>query len=113
MALLNDLDEEYKKAYRVDEGELLRLFMIGASGPYKNRKIATTLVKKHLQLAKAKKFSGAIAEVTGQISRHILVDKFGFNEKLKINYKSYVYKGINVFENIKDCSNCILLEKRF
>lgn len=113
MALLNDLDEEYKKANRVDEGEFLHLFMIGACGPYRNRRIVTTLVEKHLQLAKAKKFSGAIAEVTGPISRHIFVDKFGFDEKLKINYTSYVYNGIIVFESIKDCSSCILVEKRF
>ena len=79
MALLNDLDEEYKKANRVDKGDFLHLFMIGACGPYRNRKIVTTLVEKHLRFAKAKKFSGAIAEVTGPISRHILVDKFGFD----------------------------------
>jgi hypothetical protein len=113
LALLNELDEEYKKTNRVAEGEFLHLFMGGACGGFRNRKIVTALVERHLRLARKKNFLGVIAEVTGPISRHILVDTFAFMERARINYKSYVYNGKKVFANIEDSSECILVEKRF
>jgi len=63
-ALLNDLDEAYKKANHMAEGEILRLFMGGACFAFRNMKIITSLLEAHLRLARRKKFLGHIAEVT-------------------------------------------------
>jgi len=112
LALVNDLDEEYKKTRKIRAGELFHLSFLGSSCHYQQKKIATTLIEKHLQLAKMKGFSTAVAEVTGPISQHILIDKFGFTEKVKIDYKSYVYHGVHIFESIEEVSSCILVEKR-
>ncbi|MEW5802357.1 MAG: hypothetical protein AB1847_09670 [bacterium] len=113
LALVSDLDEEYKKNRKIMPGEIFHLSFLGSCGHYKKRKIATTIVRKHLQLAQVKGFTCAVAEVTGPASQHILIDKFGFVEKCRIDYKSYLYCGVRVFENIKDVSSCFLVEKRF
>lgn len=112
-ALLEDLDRVYKRVNRPVKGGFLRLFMGGSCFIYKNRGIITALLEGHLQLAREKNFLGVVAEVTGPISRHILVDKYSFKEKNQIEYKSYVYNGRKVFANIEDASACILIEKRF
>jgi hypothetical protein len=112
-ALLNDLDEAYKKASRLAEGEILRLFMGGACFAFRNMKIVTTLIEAQLRLAREKNFLGVVAEVTGPISQHILIDKFSFRKIKQIEYKSYVYRGKKVFSDIEEASACIFIEKRF
>jgi hypothetical protein len=113
MALLKQLDDEYKKSHKVEKWQILRLVMAGVSEHYEGRGIVTKLIEENLKLAKLKNFSGAIAEVTGLASQHITRDKLGFKEKFAIEYKSFTYKGKNVFKNIKTPQRCILIEKRF
>lgn len=112
MALLNRLEEEYKKNRMVDKGEVLHLFMGGVSQHYEGRNITTTLIEENLKLAKMKNFSYAIGEETGKVVFHITRDKLGFNEKNSIQYKSFTYKGEKVFENIETSASCILVEKQ-
>jgi ribosomal protein S18 acetylase RimI-like enzyme len=113
LALLTSLDEEYKKSHKVEKGQIFHLYMVGVREPYKSQNIATTLLSENLKLAKLKNFSGAITEATGLVSQRIIRDKLGFNEKFAIEYKSFTYKGENVFKNIENSLSCILLEKRF
>lgn len=112
MALLNRLEEEYKKTRTVDKGEILHLFMGGVSQHYEGRNITTTLIEENLKLAKMKNFSYAIGEGTGKVVFHITRDKLGFNEKHAIEYKSFTYKGEKVFKNIETSTSCILVEKQ-
>jgi ribosomal protein S18 acetylase RimI-like enzyme len=112
MALLASLDEEYRKAHKVEKGHIFHLYMVGVSEPYENQDIAMILLDKNLKLAKMKKFSYVIAEATGPVSQHILRDKLGFKEKFAIEYESFTYKGENVFKNIEGAHSCILVEKQ-
>jgi len=112
--LLDGLDENYKEeALKLNERNILRLFMVGVSKHYEGLNLATTLIEENLKLARQKNFSRAIGEATSSITQHILRDKLGFNEKFSIEYKSYTYNGKHVFKNVKNPSRCVLLEKRF
>lgn len=113
LALLDSLDEIYKKSHKVEKGQIFRLFMGGVNEHYKRRNVGMTLTEESLKLAKTKNFSGAIGEATGFVSQHILRDKFGFDEKAAIEYKSFTYKGENVFKTVEDAPRCVLVEKRF
>ena len=55
-------------------------------------------------------FSGAVVEATRNISQH-LFRKYGFEDRFSIDYQTYEYKGMKVFEGIKEHSSCILMEK--
>jgi len=112
MALLDTLDEEYKKSVTVNEENVLRLFMGGVSKQYEGKNIVTTLIEENLTLAKLKNFSRAIGEATGSVSQHILLDKLGFQNKYVIEYKAFTYNGEHVFRHIEDASRCILVEKQ-
>jgi len=46
-------------------------------------------------------FSQAIVEAIGKISQHIC-RKYGFEDKVSLDYQTYEYKGIKVFEGIKE-----------
>lgn len=113
IALLKQLDDEYRKSHKVEKGQILRLVMAGVNEHYEGRGIVTKLIEENLKLAKLIKFSCAIAEATGLASQHIVCDKLGFKEKFEIEYKSFTYKGKNVFKNIKAPQSCIFIEKRF
>lgn len=113
LELLTRLDEEYKKSRKVIKGKFFHLYMVGVSEPFEKQNIGTTLLDENLKLAKLKNFSVAIAEATGSVSQHIIRYKLEFNEMFAIDYKSFKYKGKNVFKNIENSPSCILLEKRF
>lgn len=57
-------------------------------------------------------FSTAIVEATGKISQHIF-RKYGFEDRASLDYQIYEYKGIKVFEGIKEHKSCVLMEKVF
>ena len=51
-----------------------------------------------------------VTECTGNISQH-LRRKQGFEDRCSIDYQTYEYKGMKVFEGIKEHRSCILREK--
>ncbi len=112
MALLNKLDEEYVKSYKKKDDKVFHLFMGGVDENYEKKHIISTLLEENLKLAKSKNFSVAIGEPTGLATQHILVDKFGFDEKIMIGYKKFNYNGKNVFKNIEGPIGCMLVEKK-
>jgi hypothetical protein len=112
MALLNELDEEYVKLHKKKDDKVFHLFMGGVDENHEKKHIITTLLEENLKLAKLKNFSVAIGEPTGLATQHILRDKFGFDEKIMIEYKKFSYNGEHVFKNIEGPIGCMLVEKR-
>lgn len=86
--------------------------MVGVSEHYEGMNLATMLIEKSLKLARLKNYSYAIGEATSSTTQHILRDKLGFDDRFAIEYKSYTYNAKYVFNNVKNTSSCILLEKR-
>ena len=111
--LLDGLDENYKQSFELNGKNILRLFMVGVSEHYEGLNLATMLIEKSLKLARLRNYSYVMGEATGSVTQHILRDKLGFDEKFAIDYKSYTYNGKHVFNNLKNTSRCVLLEKRF
>ncbi len=105
-----ELHEQYEIQKKVVTGKVFHLFLLGSKEQYRNRRIGKNLLEKNLKMASQKGFSAAIAEATGKISQHIL-RKYGFEDRCSIDYQTYEYKGIKVFEEIKEHQSCILMEK--
>ena len=108
--LLKELHEQYEVQKKVVTGRVFHLFLLAAKKQYRNRKIGKNLLEKNLKIASQKGFSAVIAEATGKISQHIC-RKYGFEDRCSIDYQTYEYKGIKVFEEIKEHQSCILMEK--
>ncbi len=108
--LLKELHEQYENQKKVFIGKVFHLFMLAAKEQYRNKKIGKNLLEKNLKIASQKGFSAAIVEASGKISQHIC-RKYGFEDRFSIDYQTYEYKGIKVFEEIKEHQSCILMEK--
>ena len=109
---LKELNEQYEMEKKVVNGKIFHVFLLGAREEYRGRKIANKLLENNLKMAAQAGFSRAIVEATGNISQHIC-RKYGFEDRASLDYQTYEYKGVKVFEGIKEHKSCILMEKVF
>ena len=107
-SLLAELEENYRSCHQVRTGQVLHILMIGVHEQYTQRHIAKRLVKENLKLAKRNGFEIAIAEATGVASQE-LFRTLGFTEEFAIEYKSYQFKGEQIFISIDHPPNCLLM----
>src|SRR5262245_29613966 len=110
LALLRSLEEQYVRSRPTIPGQFLHIVAMGLHPRYTQKGLATTLVRKNLDLAKHRGYLGAVATSTGLASRHILRDKLGFRERFRIDYRSYAYEGVYVFRQIEAQSGCSWME---
>jgi ribosomal protein S18 acetylase RimI-like enzyme len=89
----------------------LHIFLLGVKEEYKNKKIATNLIKENLKLAQINYFTVAISEATGLSSQNVF-HKIGFQEEVTLGYDSYIFKGEKIFSSIKESPSCKLMSYR-
>ena len=111
LALLSNLDENFKKIHSSSGHEVLHEFMIGVYPEYQGRKIGYHLVEANNQLGRMKGFQGAIAEVGGPISQRIFIDQHRYHVVDAIKYKDFRFQGKRWFEGIVDGEDCKLVYK--
>lgn len=111
LALLRQLDDNYKKRYQIQKNEILHILMSGVDKEYVGRKISSTLKQAAHALGKIKKYQGAIAEATGPFSQKINAD-LGYELIDVIKYAEFEFNQKKVFAEITDCQGCQLLYKK-
>ncbi len=109
-ALLEGLDEQYRKVHPVVPGRILHLFMLGVAPDFGGRGIARILVQLTLENGKKKGYVKAITEATGNVSQHIFRNH-GFVERFRIAYKDFLYEGKRTFDTIIEHEAVILMER--
>lgn len=109
-ALLDDLDEQYRKTRSIVPGEILHLYMVGVAPECGGKGIAQTLVHLCLENGQRKGYRVAVTEATGRVSQRIF-RKLGFSDRFTTSYKEFNYGGNRVFQGIQDHDAAILLEK--
>lgn len=110
MALVDEIEKDIKSNKK--EGERrFHMFLGGTEKQYENRHIATTLVEESMKLAKIKNFTSAIVQPSGFATQHMFIDKFRFEQKGIVEYKTFLYEGKNVFKNIEGPVGLLLMEK--
>lgn len=110
-ALLESLSMEFKKIRRVEPGKYAHMFMVAVAQGYNGRGIAPNMYRLFLKLVMEKGFTHAVTEPTGVISQHILINKFGFRELFRINYRDFEFEGTYPFSDLKGHECAMLLEK--
>jgi ribosomal protein S18 acetylase RimI-like enzyme len=109
-ALLNMLDEQYRKVAHTISGEILHLFMLGVAAEFGGKGIAKNLVRLTLENGKCRGYTVAVTEATGNVSQHIF-RTFGFAERFRTNYRDFTYRGKAVFQGIVEHKATILMER--
>ncbi len=103
-----------KRAYDLREikpNKYVHLFMIAVKESYANRGIAPTMNKIFFTHVKNRGFTYALTEPTGEISQHILLNKFGFEKLDEIAYDDFEFDGGKPFQGLKGHRCAMLLEK--
>jgi hypothetical protein len=111
MALIDAVEKDAKSNKK--EGERrFHMFLGGTDKQYENKHINTTMIEESLKLAKIKNFTSAMVEPTGFATQYMFTDKFKFEKKVMIEYKTFLFEGENVFKNIEGPVGLLLMEKR-
>ena len=110
LAMLDTLDEPYRKGRDIRVREYLHLFMLAVDPRYAGRGIAKQLVSACLENGRAKGYKYAVTEATGTISQRVF-RQLGFREQVRASYQEYRYQGRAVFASIRDHEAAILMDR--
>ncbi len=110
LAMLDTLDEQYRKGRAIRVGEYLHLFMLAVDARYAGRGIAKQLVSACLENARVKRYKHAVTEATGAISQRVF-RQLGFTEQVRAAYQEYQYEGRAVFASIREHEVAILMDR--
>ena len=109
-ALLEGLDDQYRRIHKFDLGKILHLFMLGVAPDFGGKGIARMLVQQTLENGRSRGYERALTEATGKVSQHIFRSQ-GFVERFRIVYKEFLHEGKRPFGTISDHEAVILLER--
>lgn len=109
MALVDALEIDIKTNKKEGEHRFHK-FLGGTDKKYENRHILTILNEESVKLARNNNFTSVVAEPSGFATQH-LFNKWGFEIRKMIDYKTFLYEGKNVFKNIEGPIGIPLMEK--
>ena len=110
MAMLDSLDERYRRGQPIIAGQYVHLFMLAVDERFAGQGIATQLVSTCLANSRRLGYTHAVTEATGIISQHVF-RKLGFAERHRVCYQEYRYEGRKVFSSIRDHEAAILMDR--
>ncbi len=110
-SLIVQLNSGFFKEKTVESGTWFNIKFVAVSDSFTGQGVITDIVTRSLKCAAEKGFSFAHAEATGNISQHIFMNKFGFEEKNAIGYGDFIFKGSHPFAAIKEHKSIKLLIK--
>lgn len=110
-ALLDGLDEKFRRTQEVKHGAFLHLFMIGVLPTHGGHKIAQQLLATSLGNGIARGYRTAVTEATGALSQHIF-RKAGFVDRHVASYADFVFEANHVFRSIKTPPGAVLMDKQ-
>jgi hypothetical protein len=106
LALLDTLEEQFRRGRAISPGTHLHVLMVASRLP--NRGISTTLYRVLQPRARTLGFQKLVVEPTGIVSQHVLLKKLGQQIAAEIPYASFVFEGEHVFETIAAPPSCLL-----
>lgn len=110
LTLLARLDDEYREGKAILPGHYLHLLMIGVERGFKGQDVGQNLLACCLENAIRQGYAMAVTEATGAVSQSIF-RKAGFTERLRVEYKDYVFEGHRVFQSIEGHVGTLLMDK--
>jgi ribosomal protein S18 acetylase RimI-like enzyme len=110
LAMLDGLDNDYRKERPIVAGRYLHLFMLGVDARFAGRGIAHQLVAECLSNGRRKGYTHAVTEATGVVSQHVF-RKLGFTDRLRVAYQDYRYEERPVFASIRGHEATILMDR--
>jgi len=109
-ALLNELEEKYRKENSMFPGKVMNLFMLAIAEDYTGKSIARNLIRLTLENGLKKGYERAVTEATSKVSQHVF-RQLGFVDQFQSRYADFTYHGRHIFETIKGSDAAILMQR--
>ncbi len=109
-ALLENLEEQYRKTHRALPGECLLIDMAVVKPTSRERGIYTQLRSHAHNIGSDFGFTKVIGELSSAATQRLCVDQLGHKVCAQIEYASFNYENTTPFSNIKDPSSIVLVE---
>lgn len=109
-AMLELLDEQFRKEVTICRGKFLHLFMLVVDGQFAGRGIGQELIKACIENGCRRGYRRALTEATGKISQHIF-RKNGFIQRFSVPYRSFRYENRPVFAAIQGHEGAMLMDR--
>jgi ribosomal protein S18 acetylase RimI-like enzyme len=110
LAMLELLDEQFRKEVTMCRCRYLHLFMLAVDGQFAGRGIGQELIRRCIENGYRKGYQKALTEATGKISQHIF-RKNGFMQRFSVPYGSFLYENRPVFASIQGHEGAMLMDK--
>jgi ribosomal protein S18 acetylase RimI-like enzyme len=108
-ALLESLDEDYRRTQTIDVGSHAHLNMLAVLPAFTGMGIAQNLVKICMENAAKRGYRVAVTEANGPVSQHIF-HKLGFREQFVVSYQGFRFEDRPVFASIESTKGIMLME---
>ncbi len=112
LAILDELDEEYRTANQPNRGEIFHCYMLGVNEKYQGQNLGRLLTMASAEKAKSLGYRSIVAEATGVISQK-LCHELGFKVVAERSYQSFRFSGETPFIDIQEPRVCVLVERKF
>ncbi len=109
-AMLELLDEQFRKEMTICRGQWLHLFMLAVDEEFAGRGIGQELIKRCIENGYRRGYRTALTEATGRISQHIF-RKNGFVQRFCVPYRSFMYEGRLIFASIQGHEGAMLMDR--
>lgn len=110
LAMLERLDEQFRRGRTISTGEYLHLFMLGVDEQFAGRGVGQGLVESCVDNGSRKGYRMALTEATGRVSQHIF-RKSGFVDRFNVSYRDFVYEQKAVFASIREHDVAMLMDR--
>lgn len=99
MEIIEALESQCPDISGVNPGNVFHIFQIGTHRDYRHLGLATQLIRMSLVNAKRHGFVKAVAECTGQTSKHTC-ERCGFHRAVSIRYNNFMVDGKHFFSGL-------------
>jgi GNAT superfamily N-acetyltransferase len=110
LALLDDMQREYRQGRPAARGEYLHLFLLGVAVSYAGQGIGQQLVARTMEHGTSRGYTIAVTEATSRRSQHVFRSQ-GFVERVQRSYADYGFEGRRPFASIASEGGPILMDR--
>ena len=110
-SILGQLSAWFLEQRKPAKGQYVHLFMVAVDPHFAGKGIAHNMNRIFFDHVRNLGYTDAMTIPTGNVSQHILMNKFGFKCLKELSYHDFIFEGKKVFQNIQEHKGVMLLER--
>lgn len=108
--LLGRLADAYAATRAITRGQVAHSSLGAVLPTLSCRGLASAMTEATIVRARARGYRWMVSDPTGPAGQHMWRSKFGYRVVAAIQYRSYTYRGHQLFAEISACPACVMME---